>query len=144
MQPIPYPLSGPSIKPLSLQFRDKDVMWDSVKCFAHVQIDGRMELHFSSDTAVPAELVRALHGALLSALTGLNLMFHAGAKKFASVTSACFSCSFSLGMRKKVKIRALGGPQRSVTLQCNEKTPCRGPCCSSEAHAWAGCLGLLS
>ncbi|KAK4831314.1 hypothetical protein QYF61_016803, partial [Mycteria americana] len=34
IQPIPYPLSGPSIKSMSLQFRDKDVMQDSVKRFA--------------------------------------------------------------------------------------------------------------
>ncbi|KAK4828488.1 hypothetical protein QYF61_026759 [Mycteria americana] len=30
IQPIPYPLSGPSIKFISLQFRDKDVMLDGV------------------------------------------------------------------------------------------------------------------
>ncbi|KAJ7425716.1 hypothetical protein WISP_22250 [Willisornis vidua] len=28
IQPIPYPLSGPSIKSMPLQFRHKDVMWD--------------------------------------------------------------------------------------------------------------------
>ncbi|CAM9177511.1 unnamed protein product, partial [Bubo scandiacus] len=39
VQPIPYPPSGPSIKSMSLQFRDKDVMQDSVKCFAQVQVD---------------------------------------------------------------------------------------------------------
>ncbi|KAK4823457.1 hypothetical protein QYF61_002293 [Mycteria americana] len=37
IQPIPYPPSGPSIRSISLQFRDKDVMRDSVKCFAQVQ-----------------------------------------------------------------------------------------------------------
>lgn len=42
-----------------------------------------MELDFSSDTATPAELVHVLHGALLSALVRLNLMFHAGAERFA-------------------------------------------------------------
>lgn len=103
-----------------------------------------MELDFSSDTATPAELVHALHGALLSALARLNLVFHVGAERFASVTSTCFLCLFSLGMRVEVKVRALGGPWRNVTLQCNEKTPCRGPCCSSEARGSAGCLGLLS
>ena len=39
IQPNPYPPNGPSIKSMSLQFRDKDVMWDSVKWFAQVQID---------------------------------------------------------------------------------------------------------
>ncbi|KAK4828658.1 hypothetical protein QYF61_000376 [Mycteria americana] len=38
IQPIPYPPSGPSIKSTSLQFRDKDVMQGSVKCFAQVQL----------------------------------------------------------------------------------------------------------
>ncbi|KAK4816062.1 hypothetical protein QYF61_011070 [Mycteria americana] len=37
IQPIPYPLSGPSIKSMFLQFRDKDVLWDSVKCYTQVQ-----------------------------------------------------------------------------------------------------------
>ncbi|GAB0197840.1 hypothetical protein GRJ2_002249400 [Grus japonensis] len=37
VQPIPYPPSGLSVKSMSLQFRDKDVVWDSVKCFAQVQ-----------------------------------------------------------------------------------------------------------
>ncbi|KAK4813670.1 hypothetical protein QYF61_017637, partial [Mycteria americana] len=37
IQPIPYPLSGPSVKSMSLQFRDKGVVQDSVKCFAQVQ-----------------------------------------------------------------------------------------------------------
>jgi len=27
------------IKSMSLQFREKDVMWDSVKCFAQVHVD---------------------------------------------------------------------------------------------------------
>ncbi|KAK4829762.1 hypothetical protein QYF61_006486 [Mycteria americana] len=40
IQPIPYPLSGPSVKSMSLQFRDKDVVQDSVKCFAQVQSVG--------------------------------------------------------------------------------------------------------
>ncbi|NWT47417.1 CFA99 protein, partial [Chroicocephalus maculipennis] len=39
IQPVPYPLSGPYIKSMSLQFRDKNVVWESVKCFAQVQID---------------------------------------------------------------------------------------------------------
>lgn len=103
-----------------------------------------MELDFSSDTATPAELVHTLHGALLSALARLQLMFHTGAERFVSVTSACFPCLFSLGVRMEVKVRVLGGPWRSVTSQCHVRTPCRGPCCSLEAHAWAGCLGLLS
>lgn len=30
-QPVLYPLSHPSLKPMSLPFRDKDVMWDGVK-----------------------------------------------------------------------------------------------------------------
>ena len=32
IQPIPYPLNGPSIKSMPLLFRDKDVVQDSVKC----------------------------------------------------------------------------------------------------------------
>ncbi|NXW36374.1 CFA99 protein, partial [Phaetusa simplex] len=39
IQPVPYPLSSPSIKSMSLQFRDKNVVRESVKCFAQVQID---------------------------------------------------------------------------------------------------------
>ncbi|NXY70185.1 CFA99 protein, partial [Glareola pratincola] len=38
-QPVPYALSGPFIKYTSLQFRDENVVWESVKCFAQVQID---------------------------------------------------------------------------------------------------------
>jgi len=38
VQSIPYPLSGPIVKSMSLQFRLKDVTWDSVNCFAQVQI----------------------------------------------------------------------------------------------------------
>ncbi|KAK4827407.1 hypothetical protein QYF61_017837 [Mycteria americana] len=37
IQPISYPPNGPSIKPTSPQFRDKDVVRDSVKCFAQIQ-----------------------------------------------------------------------------------------------------------
>ena len=33
------PPSGPSIKSMSLQLKDKDVLRDSVKCFAQVQVD---------------------------------------------------------------------------------------------------------
>jgi len=39
IQPISYLLSGPSVKSMTLQFRDNDVMWDSVKCFAQTQAD---------------------------------------------------------------------------------------------------------
>ncbi|GAB0189266.1 mitochondrial enolase superfamily member 1 [Grus japonensis] len=39
IQPIPYAPSGPSIKSMSLQFRDKDVIQDSIKCFTRVQVD---------------------------------------------------------------------------------------------------------
>ena len=41
IQPIPCPPSGPSVKSMSLQFRDKDVVRDSVKCFTQVQVDIR-------------------------------------------------------------------------------------------------------
>ncbi|KQL61194.1 hypothetical protein AAES_00801 [Amazona aestiva] len=37
IQPVLYPPSGPPIKFMSLQFRDKDVMGDSVKGFTQVQ-----------------------------------------------------------------------------------------------------------
>ena len=39
IQPIPHPASGPSIKSIFLQFGNQDVMWDSVKCFAQVQVN---------------------------------------------------------------------------------------------------------
>lgn len=39
IQTTPYPLSGPSFRSPSLQFRDKDIMGDSIKCFAQVQVD---------------------------------------------------------------------------------------------------------
>ena len=39
IQPIPYPLSGPSVKSMSLQFRDRSALQGSVKCFAQVQAD---------------------------------------------------------------------------------------------------------
>jgi len=34
IQPIPDPPSGPFVKSMSLQFRNKDVVWDRVQCFA--------------------------------------------------------------------------------------------------------------
>ncbi|GAB0206720.1 mitochondrial enolase superfamily member 1 [Grus japonensis] len=39
IQLIPYPPSGPPIESMSLQFRDKDVLRDSVKCLVQVQVD---------------------------------------------------------------------------------------------------------
>ncbi|RMC13130.1 hypothetical protein DUI87_10661 [Hirundo rustica rustica] len=39
-QPSPYPPSGPSVKSVSLQFRDTDVVWNSVKYFAQVKESG--------------------------------------------------------------------------------------------------------
>lgn len=33
IQPIPYLLSGPSVKSMYLQFRDEDVEWNSVKTY---------------------------------------------------------------------------------------------------------------
>ncbi|KAF4794471.1 hypothetical protein TURU_101855 [Turdus rufiventris] len=39
IQQIPYLPSGPSIKSLCLQFRDKDTVRDNVNCFARVQVD---------------------------------------------------------------------------------------------------------
>ncbi|TRZ17937.1 hypothetical protein HGM15179_009174 [Zosterops borbonicus] len=38
-QKIPYSPSGPPMKSMSLQLRDKDVVQDGVKCFAQVQVD---------------------------------------------------------------------------------------------------------
>lgn len=32
IQPIPYLLSSPSVKHMPLQFREKDIMWDSTNC----------------------------------------------------------------------------------------------------------------
>jgi len=39
MEPVPYSTSGPSVKSMSFQFRDKDIMQYSVKCLAQVQVD---------------------------------------------------------------------------------------------------------
>lgn len=39
LQPVLYSLSGQSIKSMCFHFQNMDVMWDSVKCFAQVQID---------------------------------------------------------------------------------------------------------
>jgi len=39
IQPILYPMSSPAFKSISLQFRDKEVMWDHVKGLAQVQVD---------------------------------------------------------------------------------------------------------
>jgi len=39
IEPVPYPTSGPSVKSTSFQFRDKDIMRDSVECLAQVQVD---------------------------------------------------------------------------------------------------------
>ena len=39
IQPIPYPSSGLPVKFMSLKFRDKNVMRDSIKCFTQVQAD---------------------------------------------------------------------------------------------------------
>ncbi|TRZ08094.1 hypothetical protein HGM15179_019012 [Zosterops borbonicus] len=36
IQPIPYPLNSPLLKPMSVQFRDKDVIWDHVKSLTEV------------------------------------------------------------------------------------------------------------
>lgn len=47
VQLIPYPLSGPSVKSMRLQFRDKDVAWDSIKCFMQVKV-GDVALSLSS------------------------------------------------------------------------------------------------
>lgn len=38
-QTIPYPPRGPCIRSMSLQFGDKNVVWDRVQCFAQVQAD---------------------------------------------------------------------------------------------------------
>jgi len=34
IEPVPYPTSGPAVKSMSFQLRDKDIMWDSVECLA--------------------------------------------------------------------------------------------------------------
>lgn len=93
-----------------------------------------MEVDFSSDTATPAEQVHVLPGILLSALVCLTLTSDGGAERFALVSSACFLCLFLLGIRREVNTTVLGGPWGSL----------RSLCCSSEAHAWAGALGILS
>lgn len=35
----PYPPTGPSIRSMPLHFRDKDAVWDGVKCTAQVYVD---------------------------------------------------------------------------------------------------------
>lgn len=37
IRPVPYPLRGPCVKSVSLQFRDRD-MQHSIQCFAQVQV----------------------------------------------------------------------------------------------------------
>lgn len=39
MQAIPYPPSSPPTKSTFLQFNDKGVMQNSVKCLMHVEVD---------------------------------------------------------------------------------------------------------
>ncbi|XP_065516996.1 ran-binding protein 10-like [Lathamus discolor] len=59
IQPVLYPPSGPSIKLISLQFRDKDVVRDSVKCFfAQVQSN----LYPTVGLQTPGETVDANFG----------------------------------------------------------------------------------
>jgi len=38
-QPIIYPPNSPAFKSVSLQLRDKDVMWDHLRGLAQVQVD---------------------------------------------------------------------------------------------------------
>lgn len=40
VQPTPYPPSGPSAKSMSLQFGDRDVVWDSIEYFTQLQVEG--------------------------------------------------------------------------------------------------------
>lgn len=39
IQPIPYPQSDSSVTSISFHFRDSDIIWDCVKCYAQVQVD---------------------------------------------------------------------------------------------------------
>lgn len=36
IQPVPYPLNSPSVKFMSIQYEDKDVIWDHIKDFTEV------------------------------------------------------------------------------------------------------------
>lgn len=54
IQPVPYPLSGLSIKSLYLQIGDKDVRQDSAKCSAQVQIMS-VVLLLSTSAATPSQ-----------------------------------------------------------------------------------------
>ncbi|KAK4822239.1 hypothetical protein QYF61_011880 [Mycteria americana] len=84
IQPIPYPQSGPSVKSMSLQFRDKDVVRDSVKCFAQVKgselavhppwCPTDLELHHFMVTAAKAAL--ELHFPHQPLLVGENKVWH--------------------------------------------------------------------
>ncbi|KAJ7411464.1 hypothetical protein BTVI_50155 [Pitangus sulphuratus] len=62
IQPIAYPPGGLSVKSMCLQFGDKDVMSDSVKCFAQVKsgiqvICEDVEEHRAQDGAFGTPLV---------------------------------------------------------------------------------------
>jgi len=39
IEPVPYRARGSAVKSMSFQFRDKDIMQDSVECLAQVQVD---------------------------------------------------------------------------------------------------------
>lgn len=75
------------------------------------------ELDFSSDTATPAERVRARHGALLPAPLRLNFTFRVCAERFVAVISDSFSCLLALGGSKgQSPGRPTGGQDLSVLL----------------------------
>ncbi|KAJ7406662.1 hypothetical protein BTVI_64973 [Pitangus sulphuratus] len=60
-QPILYPPSGPSIKSMSVQFSDKGVMRDSIKCLAQVQVASvalALSTNSITQTQKPTKFVR--------------------------------------------------------------------------------------
>lgn len=81
MQPIPYPPSGASVKPVFLQFRDKD----NVKHFVQIKVSDIVTLPSSTNAVTPlwkaTRLVR--HDLPLVRLCWLSLI--------ASLFSMCFS-----------------------------------------------------
>ena len=81
IQPIPSPPSGSSVKPMSLQIRDKDVVQDSVKSFAHVQVGDiscSSLIHQHCNTIVEGHQVCQAQFALSEAMLAVSniLIFH--------------------------------------------------------------------
>ena len=54
IQPIPYPLDSVLFKPISSQFRDKNVLWDHIKGLAELKVDDISHSSLSTDALSPS------------------------------------------------------------------------------------------